>query len=291
LLDINSVRGLLESSPKGSYVGIIPVDFAGRSVDMEAYRKLADEYKCWIIEDACHAPGGYFIDSRGVKQFCGNGYFADLAIFSFHPVKHITCGEGGLITTNNKKLYNKLLILRNHGITREIDTYLNKGEWISGKLIYSNDDYPGWYMEMQELGFNYRITDFQAALGCSQLRRADQGLEKRKAIAVKYDTAFKKQKSILRHSGIVNGHAYHLYIIEVSDRLELYNFLRRHKIFVQIHYIPVHLMPYYQKLGWKKGDFENAEQYYERCISLPMYPTLTDLEQHFVIEKIREYYQ
>ena len=112
LLDINSVRELLESSPKETYSGIIPVDFAGRAVDLEAYRKLADEYGLWLIEDACHAPGGFFIDSDGVRQNCGNGQFADLAIFSFHPVKHITCGEGGMITTNNEVLYQRLLKIR-----------------------------------------------------------------------------------------------------------------------------------------------------------------------------------
>jgi len=118
LLDINAVRRLLESAPKGTYKGIVPVDFAGRAVDMEAFRELADQYGLWIIEDSCHAPGGYFVDSRGNRQNCGNGAFADLAIFSFHPVKHIASGEGGMITTNNETLYRKLLALRTHGIIK-----------------------------------------------------------------------------------------------------------------------------------------------------------------------------
>src|SRR5690606_24388760 len=125
LLDINSVRTLLEASPKGTYHGIIPVDFAGRAVNLEEFRKLADEYGLWIIEDACHAPGGYFTDSNGINQFCGNGKYADLAIFSFHPVKHIASGEGGMITTNDENLYKKLLLLRTHGITKDESNYEN----------------------------------------------------------------------------------------------------------------------------------------------------------------------
>ncbi len=128
IIDIDAVRALLENSPKGTYQGIIPVDFAGLPVNLEALRALADEYDLWIIEDACHAPGGFFTDSKGQKQHCGNGKFADLAIFSFHPVKHIACGEGGMITTNDKTLYEKLLILRTHGITKEPDkTHIDKG--------------------------------------------------------------------------------------------------------------------------------------------------------------------
>ncbi len=176
LLDVNKVLGLLESSPKGTYKGIIPVDFAGRAVDLEAFRKLADEYDLWILEDACHAPGGFFTDSREAKQFCGNGNFAELAIFSFHPVKHIASGEGGMITTNDKELYEKLLNLRTHGITKNSDEFQNSAEFAVGSQFTANSspltDYPNWYMEMKELGYNYRITDFQCALGTSQLKRA-----------------------------------------------------------------------------------------------------------------------
>jgi UDP-4-amino-4,6-dideoxy-N-acetyl-beta-L-altrosamine transaminase len=281
LIDINSVKKLLESSPRGTYTGIIPVDFAGRAVNLEEYKKLADEYNLWIVEDACHAPGGYFVDSNGEQQWCGNSKFADLAIFSFHPVKHIASGEGGMITTNDEKLYQSLLILRTHGITRLESQYINSIELAGGI-----DKYPGWYMEMQTLGFNYRITDFQAALGDSQLKRADQGLVRRRAIATRYNQAFKDISGIKGQSGDIEGHAYHLYIIEVENRLGLYNYLREHNIFAQIHYIPTHLMPYYQELGSKEGDQPMAEEYYRHCISLPMYPTLTDEEQAYVIEKI-----
>ncbi len=287
LLDIGKVEKLLQASPKGSYAGIIPVDFAGRAINLEAFRKLADEYGLWIIEDACHAPGGYFTDTKGVQQWCGNGKFAELAIFSFHPVKHIASGEGGMITTNDKKLYDKLMTLRTHGITRDSNIYTNNSGFAAGT---ASDTYPGWYMEMQTLGYNYRLTDFQAALGNSQLKRADEGLKRRREIAAVYENAFRGKSFIKGQSGVVEGHAYHLYIIEAENRLGLYNYLREKKIFAQIHYIPCHLMPYYRQLGWKEGSMPAAEQYYKHCISLPMFPTLTDEEQRFVIDTIHAFY-
>jgi hypothetical protein len=290
LLDVNKVKALLENEPAGTYAGIIPVDFAGRAVQLEEFRTLADQYGLWIIEDACHAPGGYFIDSTGKKQFCGNGVFADLAIFSFHPVKHIACGEGGMITTNDKQLYEKLLVLRTHGITRKQDSFINDIQWASGNAKSVGENYPGWYMEMQELGYNYRLTDFQAALGISQLKRADEGLKRRRSIAQRYEDAFKGQSWLNGQSCYVNGHAYHLYIIEVEDRLGLYNYLRSKNVFAQVHYIPMHLMPYYKEQGYKEGNYVNAEEYYSRCLSLPMYPTLKNEEQEYVIKCISAYY-
>lgn len=296
LLDIKEVRKLLEASPKGTYAGVIPVDFAGKPVNMEAFRQLADEYGLWIIEDACHAPGGYFTDSKGIHQQCGNGAYADLAIFSFHPVKHIACGEGGMVTTNDEKLYQKLLKFRSHGIIKDDTQYLNTSQLANAfETDASATVYPGWYMEMQELGYNYRLTDFQAALGISQLKRAEAGIERRKEIAKKYDEVFRthpKIKSRLYElSSAPSGHAYHLYVIEAEDRLGLFNYLRSKDIIVQIHYIPAHLMPYYEKFGWKYGDMPNAEGYYSKCLSLPMYPTLTDLEQKFVIDSIDDFYK
>ncbi|MCC5908766.1 MAG: UDP-4-amino-4,6-dideoxy-N-acetyl-beta-L-altrosamine transaminase [Balneolaceae bacterium] len=287
LLDVQKVRRILEGSPKGTYHGLIPVDFAGRAVNLEAYRKLADDYGLWIIEDACHAPGGYFTNSEGKKEKCGNGMYADLSIFSFHPVKHIAAGEGGMITTNNQELYEKLKRIRTHGITKNEQDFVNTRELAGG----TEDVYPGWYMEMQELGFNYRLTDFQAALGSSQLSRADEGLKRRKEIAGVYAEAFRGKGFVKNNPDIVEGHAYHLYILEVENRLELYNELRRNGIYAQIHYIPLHLMPYYQKFGWKKGDFPHAEEYYSQCISLPIYPALSEDEQQYVIECIYRFYE
>ncbi len=285
LLNIDSVRRILEESPIGTYQGVIPVDFAGRAVNLEAFKALADQYGLWIIEDACHAPGGYFTDSSSKQQRCGNGQFADLAIFSFHPVKHIASGEGGMITTNDEGLYRKLLQLRTHGIVKQDDLYTNSIAFAAGE-----DSYPSWYMEMQTLGYNYRLTEFQAALGISQLKRADQGLEKRRELAKKYNDAFAGKSYIKGQSGAIEGHAYHLYILEVENRLGLYNYLRSKNIFAQIHYIPCHLMPYYRQFGWKEGDRPFSERYYKHCISLPMYPTLTQEEHGFVIDVINKFY-
>ncbi len=277
LIDINKVRELLESSPQGTYKGIIPVDFAGRAVDLEAYRKLADEFNLWIIEDACHAPGGYFIDSKGKQQNCGNGLFAELAIFSFHPVKHIACGEGGMITTNDKALYDKLRNLRSHGIQQNPELYqYNHGIW---------------YYEMQELGYNYRLTDFQSALGMSQLKRAYEGINRRTEIATLYENEFAGKPYIIQQTGVVHGHAYHLYIVEFNNRDGLIRHLRDNNIFAQVHYIPVHLMPYYRQFGWKDGDMPISENYYAHCLSLPIYPSLTKEEQLFVIKSIEAFYE
>lgn len=276
LLDINEVEKLLKGAPKGTYKGIIPVDFAGRAIDLEAFRKLADKYDCWIIEDACHAPGGYFVDSNGISHNCGNGNYADLAIFSFHPVKHIACGEGGMITTNNEALYDKLRILRTHGIQQKPELrQFNHGIW---------------YYEMQELGYNYRLTDFQAALGLSQLKRAVEGIGNRRIIANVYKEAFKDKPFVMKQVGTVTGHAYHLYVAEFKDRDGLIQYLRDQDIFAQVHYIPVHLMPYYRQFGWNDGALPMAEDYYKHCLSLPMYPTLSAEEQGFVIKTIEDFY-
>lgn len=274
-LDLNKLYDLLKKTGKRVYKGIIPVDFAGYPVNLEELKKIANEFGLWILEDACHAPGGYFIDSSSKKQFCGNGNFADLAIFSFHPVKHIATGEGGMITTNDEKLYKKLILYRTHGITKDPNLLI--------------ENHGGWYYEMQELGYNYRITDFQAALGTSQLKRADDGLKKRQKIAEKYDNAFKDTNIKIPFTAKNISHAYHLYVIQAENRLELYNHLRKNNIFPQVHYIPVHLQPYYKKFGWKKGDFPISEKYYEHCLSLPMYPTLSDEEQNYVVKTIKEF--
>jgi UDP-4-amino-4,6-dideoxy-N-acetyl-beta-L-altrosamine transaminase len=283
LLDLGKVRQQVESKPKGYYSGIIPVNFAGNPVHLEEFRKLADEHGLWLLEDAAHSPGGYFLDSKGNRQHCGNGQYADLSIFSFHPVKHIATGEGGMITTNNEALYKKLLKLRTHGITKDPEEM--------------QENHGGWYMEMQELGYNYRIPDMLCALGLSQLQRAETGLARRKGIAKIYDAAFSNLEGVelLRTNAAAigtegeTGHAYHLYVIRVQDRKGLYDYLRRHAIFAQVHYIPAHTMPYYRSLGYAAGDFPEAERYYSECLSLPMYPSLTQEEQEYVIEKVKEY--
>lgn len=273
LIDINAVRNLLEKSDEGRYQGIIPVDYTGNPVDLEALRILADEYGLWILEDACHAPGAYFTSLNKAQEYCGNGNYAELSIFSFHPVKHIACGEGGMVTTNDESLYKKLLMLRTHGITKDPD------------LLSNNDG--GWYYEMQDLGFNYRLSDIQAALGLSQLRKADNNIEIRRSIASKYDQAFKNLEGLqILNKKDSDGHAYHLYVILAKDRKGLYDYLKEKNIHPQVHYIPVHTLPYYQKLGWKNGDFPKAEAFYSQCLSLPMYPTLSSDEQDYVINNV-----
>ena len=275
LMDMDKLEDILKASPKGTYKAVVPVDFAGYPVDVERMRALADKYGFAIVEDACHAPGGSLVDSKGVKNMVGNGSYADLTVFSFHPVKHIATGEGGAITTNNKELYDKVSLYRTHGITKD-----------PGLL---QENHGGWYYEMQELGYNYRITEFQAALGISQLKRLDWSIERRNEIANKYDAAFANTsiRTPFRADNIT--HAFHLYIIQVDKRKELYDFLRQNNIFSQVLYIPAHTMPYYRQLGWADGDMPVAEDYYSKCLAIPMYPSLTDEEQDWVIEKVLEF--
>ena len=273
LLDIESVRTLIESKPKGFFSGIVPVDFAGLPVDLEKLKELADKHGLWIIEDAAHSPGGSFTDSKGIINKCGNGVYSDCAVFSFHPVKHIACGEGGMVTTNNKKLYELLKLYRSHGITKD----------------NMSENHGGWYYEMQALGYNYRLTDMQSALGITQLAKNPDGLIRRNVIADRYKQAF--NGTDIKFQTLPKGsyNAHHLFVIEVEDRKGLYDYLREENIFAQIHYIPLHTLPYYKEIGYGDADLSNAENYYKYCISLPMYPSLTDEEQEYVISKVLSY--
>jgi UDP-4-amino-4,6-dideoxy-N-acetyl-beta-L-altrosamine transaminase len=278
LIDIKKIEEKLNNAEPGTYVGIIPVDLAGYPVNTEELNIIAKKNNLWILEDACHAPGGGFTDSKGSFQLCGNGVYINAAVFSFHPVKHIATGEGGMITTNRKDIYEKLILLRTHGITKE------------KKLL--NDYHGDWYYEMQMLGFNYRLTDIQAALGISQLKKANWSLKQRQKIAKIYREELKSIGDI-RLPFVENNvlHAYHLFIILTSKRKELYNYLRQNGIFAQVHYIPIHYFPYYREKGWKKGDFPIAEAYYNECLSLPMYPSLSDDDLNYVIDKIKSFYR
>ena len=269
LLDIESVERVIASKPKGFFKGIHVVDFAGLPVHLENYRALCDKHNLYLLEDACHAPGGYFTDTKGVRQKCGNGAYADVATFSFHPVKHIACGEGGMITTNSDTVYKSLLSLRTHGITK------NNME----------ENHGGWYYEMHELGYNYRLTDIQSALGITQLAKNNIGVERRNEIANAYKAAFRDR---IKFQSIPQGsmHAHHLFVVEVENRKELYDALHTEGVLAHIHYIPLHTLPYYISLGIEQIDLPKAEQYYSQCISLPMYPTLSDEEQNMVIEKV-----
>lgn len=254
---------------------IIPVHYSGLPCNMEKIKEIAKKYNLIVIEDACHALGSKYKGSK-----IGDCKYSHMAVFSFHPVKHITTGEGGMITTNSKKLYEKLIMLRNHGITKN-PKKLTKKEG-------------PWYYEMQELGFNYRITDFQCALGISQLRKIDDFIKKRRQIAKRYDNAFEKNDNIeviKETNGCFN--AYHLYIIKVNNkgiRLRLFNYLKDNDIFCQVHYIPVYWHPYYKKLGYKEGLCPLAENFYQKIISLPIYPSLKKKEQGKVIDLINNFF-
>jgi UDP-4-amino-4,6-dideoxy-N-acetyl-beta-L-altrosamine transaminase len=272
LIDENKIEAKITNRSKIT----IPVHYTGLPCDMEKIKEIADKYNLIIIEDACHALGARYKESK-----IGDCRYSDMAIFSFHPVKHITTGEGGMITTNSKELYKKLLLLRTHGITKDFQDFLNK-------------DGGDWYCEMQDLGFNYRITDFQCALGISQLNKVEGFIKKRKEIAERYKKAFENNKNIEfieEREGQINS--YHLFIIKVKDgevKARLFNYLKKRGIACQVHYIPVYLHPYYQKLGYEKGLCPKAEEFYNRIISIPIYPDLTEEEQNKVIKVIEGFF-
>ena len=273
LMNLDILRELIDLHPDCK--GVIPVNYAGMSTNTEEIRKIIGKNK-FILEDACHSPGGYFIDSEGDKVKSGSNKYADAAIFSFHAVKHIAAGEGGVLTCKTKKVAAQALKLRSHGITKN-----------SEELI---GNHGGWYYEMQSLGYNYRLTDIQSALALSQLQRASQMLARRKLLAERYHHALVNLPLKLPVTSEEIGHAYHLFVIQLARRTALYDYLKTQQILCQIHYIPVHLHPYYQSLGFKKGQFPNAEFFYETCISIPLYPSMTDEQQAYVIEKIKSFF-
>lgn len=265
LIDLDLLEERLNTNPKGTYHGILPIDYAGHPVDMKRVNFLAESYGLKIIEDACHAPGA---EGEGFR--CGDGQYADLAIFSFHPVKHLTTGEGGMITTANPELARRLRNLRTHGIERD--------------RSYLPEEAGGWYYEVRELGMNYRISAFQAALGTSQLKRAADNLVRRKEIAQYYHKAL--AESTYGLPPIVEGHAWHLFVVRHPKRKELFDYLRQRKMFVQVHYVPLHHHPYYSEEAQQSGALPNADQYYEECLSIPMFPDLTNEDLEYVVEHL-----
>jgi perosamine synthetase len=255
--------------------GLIPVHFAGQPCDMSSIARIAKEHELIVIEDAAHAIGAsYTVDGRRYKVGCCA--HSDMTIFSFHPVKHITTGEGGLITTNSKTLYEKLCLLRTHGITKDPD-----------KL--QRNDGP-WYYEQQALGFNYRITDIQCALGLSQLKRLDQFVASRKAIVSQYNDAFSGHAElVIPHQSENADSSWHLYMLgsRTIDRAEAFDSLRQKGIGVNVHYSPVHLQPYYRETyDCREGDFRHAEKYYRGIITLPLYPDMTANQIRCVIDSV-----
>jgi len=291
-IDLNLLEKACEQH--SSIGAIIPVHFAGSPCDMEYIRRIANKNKAFLIEDASHALGARYDNGHKV----GNCEFSDLTVFSFHPVKGIASGEGGMITTNNSYLYKKLLLLRSHGICKgnfdlpgigdnSDDELVNKKEGIE------NNELKLWYYEMQMLGYNYRITDIQAALAISQMKKIDMFLERRRDIVSRYDKAFKFCQNIQPtqiRSRDFSSH--HLYVIRVkfkNIRLTRNQFmlkLREKGIGTQVHYIPIPMQPYYEAMGLSIGDYPVSKAIYEELLSIPIYYELTDEMQDFVISAI-----
>jgi UDP-4-amino-4,6-dideoxy-N-acetyl-beta-L-altrosamine transaminase len=268
----------LESSAKLGTLPkvIIPVHMAGQPCDMAEIARLARQYGVAVIEDASHAIGSSY---RGFTT--GSCEFSDITVFSFHPVKIITTAEGGMATTRSAELARRMRLLRSHGITRE------------AAELQRADEGP-WYYEQLTLGFNYRMTDIQAALGLSQMAHLDEWIDQRHRLADRYDSALADLPLILPRRHTDMRQALHLYIIQVDgnktqiSRRALFEALRAENIGVNVHYIPVHMHPYYQSLGFHVGDFPLSEAYYARCISLPMYAGLSTADQDRVIDVLRK---
>jgi len=270
LLDPDQIETKITSKTKT----IIAVDYAGHPCDYDSLRKIADKYNLVLVADACHALGAEY---KGEKT----GTLADLNIFSFHPVKHITTGEGGMITTNDPDLAGRIRLFRSHGITTD---------------ARQREEQDSWFYEMVDLGYNYRMTDFQCALGIAQLRKLPKFLKRRREIAARYDEAFASLSGInplvVRHDSL---HAYHLYVVRVDsgalgiDRTALFTSLRERGIGVNVHYIPVHLHPFYRdKFNTGPGLCPFAEAAYEQIISIPMFPGMTDEDVDYVLKFMKE---
>lgn len=250
---------------------ILPVHYTGQPCDMEGIRKIAEEYDLAVIEDGSHALGARYREKR-------IGGLSDMTCFSFHPVKPMTTGEGGVVTTNSRELYERLLLFRSHGITRDPELLR---------------EHPGaWYYEQLELGYNYRITDIACALGISQMDRLEDFLQRRRELAERYNKAFFSVTGIQiqkQQEGAESG--WHLYMIQVpkNRRTQVFEQLQAAGIGVNVHYIPVYRHPYYRKHGYEGCYCPNAESFYERAITLPLYPALTNEQQDYVIEKVIQF--
>ncbi|WP_346353539.1 UDP-4-amino-4,6-dideoxy-N-acetyl-beta-L-altrosamine transaminase [Azotosporobacter soli] len=255
---------------------VIPVHFSGQSCDMERIHALAMQYGFKVIEDASHAIGGKY---QG--KAIGNCAYADMTVFSFHPVKIVTTAEGGMVLTNDKELYERLIRLRSHGITRN-------------SAYMAGETHGPWYYQQIELGYNYRMTDLQAALGASQLKRIDEFVMKRDYLAKRYTQKLKELPLILPYQEKSASSAWHLYVIQIDgtqcskNRRKIFEELREQNIGVNVHYIPVHTQPYYENMGFAQGDYPVAERYYEQAISIPVFFGLTEIEQDYIISVLKK---
>ena len=255
---------------------VIPVHFAGQSCDMQSIHKLSKEFGFKILEDASHAIGGKYLDKP-----IGGCQYSDITVFSFHPVKIITTAEGGLATTNQKELAEKMQLFRAHGITREPKLMTKKTEG-------------GWYYQQVELGFNYRMNDLQAALGIAQMKRLDKFITIRHSLKQRYDELLKDLPLITPAQSSDSYSSLHLYPVQLKlEQLskahnQIFDELRKNGVGVNLHYIPIHMQPYYQNIGFKKGDFPKAEDYYSRAISIPIYQGLTTELQDKVVAVLKK---
>lgn len=282
-LDVNKLEEKLKHYKKnGKQIkSIVAVDYAGHPCDWESLRILADKYNLQLVNDNCHALGAEYKGDLGYAV-----KYADAVNLSFHPVKHITTGEGGAVLTNNKELDEKIKILRSHGIVKD-----------NSKFIIQNSELTGsWYYEMQELGFNYRITDFQCALGSSQLKKLERFVNRRNEIAQFYNEQFGNDERFFIPNVAENlKHAYHLYPLQIKfdeiriSKVDFFEEMRERKIGLQVHYIPIHLHPYYkQNFGFKIDDYPVAEKFYSREVSIPIYPLLEKEDLQYVVKNIKE---
>ena len=255
---------------------VIPVHLAGQSCDMVRIKELSDEYGFTIIEDASHAVGADYLDTK-----VGSCAFSDMTVFSFHPVKIVTTGEGGMVLTNNHELYEKLLLYRSHGITRNPD-----------KMTHVSDGV--WYYQQIALGCNYRMTDIQAALGTSQMTRLDAFVARRRELAARYDASLQELPLVTPHVMEGANPSWHIYVVRVAfgqiskTKQQLFEAMKEQGIMLNLHYIPVHRQPYYEKLGFRQGDFPQSEKYYDEAFTLPLYYDLTNDQQDRIVESLRK---
>jgi UDP-4-amino-4,6-dideoxy-N-acetyl-beta-L-altrosamine transaminase len=272
-IDINKLKDYLKNSSLRKKVKVVvPVHHMGTVVDLIQLKKICDKYGINIVEDAAHAAGARYL-SDGRWRRVGSCSHSDITVFSFHAIKHITSGEGGALLTNNKKIYEKVLRLRHHGVIKRKDS---------------------WIYDIPEAGFNYRITDFQSALASSQLRKLDRMVKRRRQMVRLYNKNFSLLSEEIRAPFERPGTyaSYHLYVIRLlkNNRNELYSYLKKNNILTQVNYIPIHFFTYYKKMfGYKTGDFPVAEQYYRECLSLPLYFGLIESQQSIVVGKIKEF--
>lgn len=273
-IDLISLKNKLELAAKLKRLpkALVLVHFAGFSCDMQAIQELTTPLGIVLIEDAAHALGGHYLDSK-----VGSCRYSDMTVLSFHPVKSITTAEGGAVLTNNLHFHQQLSLLAKHGTTRE------------PSLMQGESDGP-WYYQQIELGYNYRLSDLHAALGITQLQKLDDFILKRRHLAQRYQSELAHLPIILPSSESLASSAWHLYMVELleHDRLHIYQQLHERGIGVNVHYIPIHLQPYYQQLGFKAGDFPVAEKYYQQALTLPIFPRMTEDQQTEVIRVLHE---